>query len=202
MECIQFDLRQVFDTLEESILIIDRTYKICEVNQAFCKRYGTRREEVIGRFCHSVTHRSPSPCWGKGVECPLQALSEGSRFHRVVHHHVLTDGASCWEEILATRFPPSFGELTYIIEELRDVSDLLRTHEVVDELTKEINLLKGILPICSRCHKIKDEQGKWERLETYIQDHSDANFSHGVCPECRKILYPDLPAKNERLGST
>jgi len=55
----------------------------------------------------------------------------------------------------------------------------------------EINTLKGILPICSACKKIRDESGGWHQMEDYISDHSDADFSHGICPDCMRTLYPE-----------
>lgn len=53
----------------------------------------------------------------------------------------------------------------------------------------EVKTLQGFLPICARCHKIRDDQGYWERIEVYIQDRTQAKFSHGVCPDCAEILY-------------
>ncbi len=63
--------------------------------------------------------------------------------------------------------------------------------ELQEALTK-IKALRGLLPICANCKKIRDDQGYWNRIETYIQEHSEAEFSHGLCPECAKLLYPDL----------
>jgi hypothetical protein len=59
------------------------------------------------------------------------------------------------------------------------------------ELEKEVYVLKGILPICSFCKKIRNQNGKWEALEHYITVHSEAEFSHGMCSECAKQHYPD-----------
>ncbi len=56
----------------------------------------------------------------------------------------------------------------------------------------EIKVLSGLLPICAHCKKIRDDQGYWSQIEVYIRDHSDAEFSHGICPECAKELYPGL----------
>lgn len=56
---------------------------------------------------------------------------------------------------------------------------------------KEIKTLRGFLPICAQCKKIRDDDGYWKQLESYISAHSDAKFSHGICPECAKTLYPD-----------
>jgi hypothetical protein len=60
------------------------------------------------------------------------------------------------------------------------------------ELEKEVHILKGILPICSFCKKIRNQDGNWERFEQYLRAHSEAEFSHGMCPECSKQHYPDL----------
>ncbi|CAB1065994.1 PAS [Olavius sp. associated proteobacterium Delta 1] len=55
-----------------------------------------------------------------------------------------------------------------------------------------VNTLGGLLPICANCKKIRDDKGYWNRLEGYIQDHSEAEFTHGICPECIEKLYPEI----------
>lgn len=55
----------------------------------------------------------------------------------------------------------------------------------------EIKTLKGILPICASCKKIRDDQGYWNQIEAYIREHSDALFTHSICPDCMKKLYPE-----------
>ncbi|GAB6909674.1 membrane hypothetical protein [Desulfosarcina cetonica] len=61
----------------------------------------------------------------------------------------------------------------------------------LNEKISQIKTLSGLLPICASCKKIRDDQGYWKQIESYIQEHSDATFSHGVCPECAAKLYPD-----------
>jgi len=56
----------------------------------------------------------------------------------------------------------------------------------------QIKTLSGLLPICANCKKIRDDRGYWNQIESYIRDHSDARFTHGICPECLKKLYPEL----------
>jgi DNA-binding response OmpR family regulator len=56
----------------------------------------------------------------------------------------------------------------------------------------EIKTLRGIIPICSNCKKIRDDDDSWQRIEKYIGDHSEAVFTHSICPDCAKKLYPDL----------
>lgn len=61
--------------------------------------------------------------------------------------------------------------------------------ELQDTLA-QVKTLKGLVPICANCHKIRDDQGFWNQLETYLRAHSDAQFSHGICPDCMASLYP------------
>lgn len=57
---------------------------------------------------------------------------------------------------------------------------------------KQIKTLKGLIPICANCKKIRDDQGYYQHIESYLSEHSDVNFSHGICPDCMKKLHPDL----------
>jgi PAS domain S-box-containing protein len=80
---------------------------------------------------------------------------------------------------------------------VRDISGRKRIErekeQLIQDLTTaldEIKTLKGIVPICASCKKIRDDRGFWNQLEVYIQEHSEAEFSHGICPDCVKKLYP------------
>ena len=55
----------------------------------------------------------------------------------------------------------------------------------------EVDRLRGLLPICASCKKIRDEAGVWHAIETYVRDHADVEFSHGICPACKAELYPE-----------
>jgi hypothetical protein len=57
---------------------------------------------------------------------------------------------------------------------------------------EKIKVLSGLLPICASCKKIRDDTGYWSQVEIYIAQHSDAQFTHGICPDCAKRLYPQL----------
>ncbi len=65
----------------------------------------------------------------------------------------------------------------------------------IEHSTREIKTLRGFLPICAGCKKIRDDQGYWTQIETYISQHSDAEFSHGLCPECALRLYGHVLGK-------
>jgi hypothetical protein len=64
---------------------------------------------------------------------------------------------------------------------------MLKTY--VQEAMVKIKVLNGLIPICAQCKKIRDDKGYWNQLEQYINEHSEATFSHGVCPECAQKLY-------------
>ena len=71
--------------------------------------------------------------------------------------------------------------------------------KLIDELQTalaDVNTLSGLLPICAKCKKIRDDKGYWNQIESYIRDHSGAKFSHGICPDCAKELYSEFIRNN------
>lgn len=62
----------------------------------------------------------------------------------------------------------------------------------LQEALAKVKTLSGFLPICANCKKIRDDKGYWNQIEAYIRDHSEAEFSHGICPDCAKKLYPEF----------
>ena len=67
----------------------------------------------------------------------------------------------------------------------------------LQSVLNDVKTLSGLLPICSHCKKIRDDKGYWNQIEYYVRDHSDAEFSHSICPDCRKTMYPHLKAKEK-----
>jgi len=100
------------------------------------------------------------------------------------------------------------GGVDYIAKPFRqeEVCARVRTHLYLRILMKEkekligelqqalakVKTLSGLLPICSSCKKIRDDKGYWNQIETYIRERSEADFTHGICPSCAKMLYPGL----------
>ncbi|GMV48810.1 response regulator [Nitrospirales bacterium NOB] len=70
--------------------------------------------------------------------------------------------------------------------------ELRRSNEELQRALREVKVLKGLVPICASCKKIRNDQGFWQQLEEYIQQHSEAEFSHGLCTPCIKKLYPGV----------
>ncbi len=72
----------------------------------------------------------------------------------------------------------------------REMDQRKAREEMLEQALQEIKVLRGILPICARCKKIRDEQGQWHSVESYIKDHTEADFSHLICPECLDKHFP------------
>ena len=87
--------------------------------------------------------------------------------------------------------------VTYFYSRLSESLDkssqhLQMTNRKLEIALSEVKELSGLLPICASCKNVRDDQGYWNQIETYIQTHSKAKFSHCVCPDCSKALYPEL----------
>jgi nitrate/nitrite-specific signal transduction histidine kinase len=101
-------------------------------------------------------------------------------------------------DLLEERVKERTGELQEANEQLakeikdREATELEKEILIVQlkSALENIRTLKGLLPICASCKKVRNDQGYWEQIETYIRDRSDAEFSHSICPECRERLYP------------
>ncbi len=76
-----------------------------------------------------------------------------------------------------------------------------RTIRDLRQALAEVRTLRGLLPICANCKKIRDDQGYWNSIETYLRQHTEAELTHGICPECQKKLYPGFPPE-DRPGTS
>jgi len=90
--------------------------------------------------------------------------------------------------------------IAYGLESSRDLNKkllddknqaLIEEKQELESALTEIKTLSGLIPICSNCKKIRNDEGYWEQVEIYIRDHSEADFTHSICPECVAKLYPD-----------
>ena len=82
--------------------------------------------------------------------------------------------------------------IRYAIERKRIENEKAQVIVELQEALAKVKLLSGFIPICASCKKIRDDTGYWQQIEAYIQQHSNAEFSHSICPDCCKRLYPEL----------
>ena len=80
--------------------------------------------------------------------------------------------------------------LTIAVARFEDMVKLRRINAELQRALVTVKRLSGMLPICANCKRIRDDHGHWCQVEEYIQNHSEAEFTHGICPDCSKNLYP------------
>lgn len=166
--------------------------QLLDVNDGFNRILGYQPHEVIGRTTLELDvwdnvedrRRMVSTLKEKGV-----VHSREIRFRRK-SGEVLT-GLFTAETIV-------IGGETCILSSIDDITDRKRAEEernrLLDEKEKamsEVKVLSGLLPICAWCKKIRDDKGYWNQIESYINSHSEAEFSHSICPDCAEKLYTD-----------
>jgi hypothetical protein len=99
----------------------------------------------------------------------------------------------CLVSIGLWKWLPSISELEISKKKLETTLNELRAaHD-------KVKILSGLILICSYCKKIRDDKGYWNQIESYIRDHSEAEFSHGICPECVNKIYPNFYKDKDRI---
>lgn len=189
--------RSLFNNSHSVMLIIDPVSgKILDANPAAISFYGWRREEITAMKISDINVLTNAQV--------LQEMQKAKQELRRVFlfRHRLANGNILDVEVYSGPIIIQGRELLFSI--VHDISQRKKAEEERNKLIaelqsalKEIKTLRGILPICSGCKKIRDDQGYWNLLEDYIHEHSEAEFSHGLCPDCIAKLYPELHA---RLG--
>ena len=83
-----------------------------------------------------------------------------------------------------------YRTIRYAIQRKQEETEREQLIKALQKALAEVKTLSGLLPICSGCKKIRDDHGYWNRIETFISEHSDAQFSHGICPDCAQKYFP------------
>jgi len=78
----------------------------------------------------------------------------------------------------------------------RDLDHERELNDALSRALSQVKQLSGLLPVCASCKRIRNDKGYWEQIEVYVRDHSEADFSHGICPDCLKKLYPEYHEQN------
>ncbi|HOM04167.1 MAG TPA: PAS domain S-box protein [Candidatus Kapabacteria bacterium] len=127
----------------------------------------------------------------------LEILKKEKKINGYESEWYRKDGALFFGRETAWTITDEKGDIQYIDVILEDVTLKKQVEEEREQLISllqsaksEIKVLSGLLPICASCKRIRDENGNWSNIEQYIDEHSEAKFSHGICPDCAKKLYP------------
>jgi PAS domain S-box-containing protein len=189
-------LNAIISSLKNPIVILDKNYTIVDTNQAFCSKHETTHEKIIGKHCYEITHRYDRPCYEMDTDCPARKVFETGKQTQVLHNHI-AERSNIMEEIIASPIKDEKGNVLYVMEEILDITELIKTIETTLVLHDEIKTLEQILPICANCKKIRTDTGDWKNVEEYIEEQSTSQLSHGICPDCAKKLYPEFSKKGK-----
>ena len=178
--------RALFEAIPDPVYLIDQeTGRILDVNTAAMCIYGYSREEFT-RLTNTEVSAEPDQT--------ARATCDVLPYIPIRYHHD-KDGAVFPVEITANTF--DFQGRTFILAVSRNISDRQQAETERERLIAElesalvqVKRLSGLLPICASCKRIRDDHGYWQQIEAYLHDHSEAEFSHSICPECKEKLYP------------
>jgi PAS domain S-box-containing protein len=194
------EVRQESETLFRNLfqhhaavkLIIDSdTGNIIDANQSAENYYGWSRKRLRQMRIQDINILSPEE-----VEREMEKARNQERVYFEFRHR-RADGSRRDVEVFSSKIQVKGKDLLHsIVHDIteRKFAETERERligELQDALSK-VKLLSGFLPICASCKKIRNDKGYWQQIEAYIRDHSEAQFSHGICPDCSRRLYPDF----------
>ena len=176
------------------ICVTKKNYEILTANNAYWSIFGLPKDKKEPIKCFE--HRPGKACHTEN--CPLTQILKGQEeficqpqkeYNNEMHYFIVTARPYYGQEHEIQGVIESFQDITAIKELEKDKEKLITE---LQESLKKVKLLSGFIPICASCKKIRDDKGFWNQVEAYITNHSEAKFSHSICPECAKKLYPEL----------
>ncbi len=186
--------RTIFECTGTAMITGDEDTTILVVNSEFEQLSGYSKEEIEGK-----------KSWKEFVaEEDLKQIKE--------YHYFRRTDAGIAPRTHEFRFVDRYGNKKYVfatvgiipgtkigVSSFLDISQRKKAEEEREQLIEDlkealakVKSLSGLLPICSACKKIRDDTGYWNQIEAYIRDHSEADFSHGICPDCARKLYSEI----------
>ncbi len=189
--------RSLVESTDASIYLVDRNYRYLYMNYSYMRRLGFSGSEYLGRG-YSEYHSAEAT--SDFMEKIAGVFETGESFR---HEHLSRRDNRYFLRTLSPVKEAS-GKVMAVTVVSKEITDqkraemLLREErDKLQEAIAKIKQLSGMLPICASCKKIRDDKGYWTRIESYIKDHSEAEFSHSLCPDCAQKLYSELYNDND-----
>lgn len=203
-------LRRFFDAITQGIVCQDAAGRVTYANEAALRLLGRSSADALDDVSTEpkwrTIRRDGSPC--PADQHPSQvALRTGGIVREELGLYDPVDEIYRWVEVTAIpRMADGEAGAIEVYTTFDDGPERRRSeaererlvHELEDAMAN-LKLLRGFLPICSSCKKIRNDAGYWQQLEVYVRDHSEAEFSHGLCPGCLVRLYPEF-AQDDSSG--
>jgi PAS domain S-box-containing protein len=190
--------RAIMEQSPEAIFLIDaETGGILEANSAFQELLGYSLEEIVGLPIFDLVSAD------RGImDRRFQETVQTGKPTFDERQYRKKDGSLT--DVWVSRKVVFYAGKEVMCVILHDLTERKRAEAEREKLIGElqealgnIKTLSGLIPICAQCKKIRDDKGYWQQVEVYVRDHSEAKFSHGLCPECTKLLFPELQEKRK-----
>jgi PAS domain S-box-containing protein len=183
-------LHAVIESAYDAIYVKDQTGRYLMTNASAADNIGKPMKEVLGR--NDATLFPPDAA--RQIQESDRRVWESGAPLAFEETHVL-NGQQRTFDTLRVPYRDSCGQIIGLIGIAHDITERrleeMRREALIQQLREaldRIKTLKGLLPICAWCKRIRDDNGYWDKLEAYIEKHSEAEFSHGMCPECAQRL--------------
>jgi PAS domain S-box-containing protein len=195
---MEVKLHQLSTAVEQSpasIVITDTAGDIEYVNPKFVQVTGYLLAEALGKNPRILKSGEKSP---EAYRELWETITAGKEWHGEFHNKK-KNGELYWESASISPIRDLAGRVTHYVAVKEDITARKQNEGERDKLIQDlqdalasVKSLSGLLPICASCKKIRDDKGYWSQVEHYISQHSQATFTHGICPDCIKKLYPNL----------
>jgi len=185
----------LLDHTKDFIYRHDPSGQITYISPAVERITGFRPDEWLNHYTHHYTDNPVNRNGHAVTDTMLMIGTAGPPYTVEVKHK---DGRTVWLEVNKQPYIVN-GKVAGFIGVARDITRRINLEEgqkkligKLQDALARIRTLRGLLPICSSCKKIRDDKGYWNQIEAYVSDHSEAEFSHSICPDCIKKLYSEL----------
>ena len=193
------ELRAIFENSAAGITVSDLNGKVLQTNPAYQKIFGYDPAELQTMLFSDFTHPDDV---GKHMASYEKLVAGEIDYFNMRKRFIHKDGRVVWTQVTVSLVRNDNAKPQFVIGIVEDITARKLAEDekerLIAELQKaldEIKILRGIIPICSHCKKIRDDQGFWNRVEIYIEQHTEALFSHGICPDCLRDHYPNIYRK-------
>jgi PAS domain S-box-containing protein len=182
----------------DRIYFKDRQSRFIRMNYATALSFGLASpEEAVGKTDADFFGAEHAM---QAFQDEQQVMTSGEALVGKEEKETWPDGHITWASSSKSAMRDHEGNIIGIVGISRDITERKLVEAERERLLGElqaasdkIHTLKGLLPICAGCKRIRDDNGSWAEVETYIQNRSTAHFSHGICPDCAVKLYPGIP---------
>lgn len=201
-------LRNITSSIAEGIYVKNIDGSLEFMNNEAERLAGWSYDELKGKNIHDVLHCNEYGNEESEEDCKIfNEARKGNRFSSSDIFFNKKEGGNFPVSVISSPIYEN-GEVVSVVTAFRDITVRKNIEKEREELIVKlqksldtIKVLSGIIPICASCKKIRDDKGYWTQLEAYIAKHSEADFSHGICPECAAKHYPEFFAKIAKKGS-